>query len=112
MSTEVPFTPAPDDHALMVELGAALAVLRARASFSQAEAGAAFGTTGQAWAKYENGRASAIFKPSVQDRLAKAVGASRRDLLEEVERRRSREPRPADEDWTPGGRFLEVEDAR
>lgn len=90
----------------MKALGRALAVLRARSGLFQAQAGQAFGTSGQGWAKYENGQAASIFKPSVQARLAAAVGATVGELLDEVERQR---PKPADEDWVSRN-FLEAAD--
>jgi transcriptional regulator with XRE-family HTH domain len=70
-----------DDLAEQRFLGRALALLRAEANLSQEEAGERFGTSGQNFAKYELGKAPAIHQPSVQDRLARAVGADREMLL-------------------------------
>jgi transcriptional regulator with XRE-family HTH domain len=100
--------PAEGDLAVRVSLGRALSVLRTRAKLKQSEAGRLFGTTGQGWSKYEKGKAPTIFQPSVQTRLAAAVGATRVELLAEAAR--STEDRPADEDWVSRN-FLETADA-
>lgn len=96
------------DADAMRAFGRALAVLRTRAGLSRTAAAGKLGVTVQAWGKYENGRMPGIFRPSVQHRLAAAVGASVADLKDEVARQA---PKPADEDWTEGGRFLAAEDA-
>jgi transcriptional regulator with XRE-family HTH domain len=77
-----------DDQSEQQLLGLAVAALRNRIvpRFSQEKAGEAFGTSGQGWAKYENGRAPSIFKPDVQRRLAEALGFNHAELLEEYER--------------------------
>lgn len=83
----LPFmTTEDDDQAEAKRLGTALAVLRGRARLSQAAAGEAFGTTGQGWGKYETGKAPSIFQPSVQARLAQAVGASLSEFQREYAR--------------------------
>lgn len=75
-----------DDQSEQALLGRAVAALRARAKLNQSQAGEAFGTTGQGWAKYENGRAPTIFRPDVQRRLAEALGFSLADLQAEYQR--------------------------
>lgn len=65
------------------ELGRALTVLRKRAGLNQEGAGERIGTSGQAWAKYENGRAPGIFHPATQQRLTAALGFEIDDLERE-----------------------------
>ena len=65
------------------ELGRALTVLRKRAGLNQEGAGERIGTSGQAWAKYENGRAPGIHNPATQRRLTGALGFEPEDLLRE-----------------------------
>lgn len=67
-------------------LGRALALLRTEAGLTQERAGEAFGGSGQNWQKYEAGKAPGVFRPSVQRRLAAALGASVSDLLLSRER--------------------------
>lgn len=67
-------------------LGQALKILRSRAGKNQAEAGEAFGVTGEGWRKYEAGASKSIFNPSTQSKLAAAVNSTVDDLL--VERAR------------------------
>lgn len=74
-------TVGPDADAL--SYGKALAVLRKRAGLNQEGAGARLEMTGQAWAKYENGRAPGIFNPSTQRRLTNAIGFEPADLERE-----------------------------
>ena len=69
-----------DDALLM---GRALAVLRQRAGLTQEGAGARLEMSGQAWAKYEKGRASGIFHPNTQRRLTGALGFEPADLERE-----------------------------
>ena len=64
-------------------LGRALAVLRKRAGLNQEGAGARLEMSGQAWAKYENGKAPGIFNPSTQRRLTGAIGFEPADLERE-----------------------------
>ncbi len=71
---------ADEDRVEQRLLGRALAQLRVRAQMTQEAAGAAFGVSGQNWQKYESGRAPGVFRPSIQRRLARAVGASVEDL--------------------------------
>lgn len=94
----------------MKAFGQALTVLRARAGMTKGQAAADFGTSPQGWGKYELGNAPSIFRPSVQGRLVKALGATVDELKREVALIAA--PKPADEDWTEGGRFLELEDAQ
>lgn len=84
-----------DDDAELKLLGQALANLRERAKLSQGQAAEAYrsddgddarGTTSQNWSKYERGQAPGIFKPEVQRRLTRAVGATPDDLKEERDR--------------------------
>ena len=70
-----------------LRLGRALEVLRTRANLTTAEAGQRFGgITGEGWRKYERGEASSIFRPSVQRRLAEALGQSAQALADECVR--------------------------
>lgn len=70
------------DAAERLRLGAALRALRLSGPNSTLEkAGAAFGTSAQGFRKYETGQAPTIFQPDVQRRLARAVGATREELL-------------------------------
>lgn len=78
-----------DDSVELRLLGRALANLRMRARLSQAAAGEAFGSSGQGWAKYENGKAPTLFRPQVQAKLAAAIGAKPDDLNQEVRRIKS-----------------------
>ena len=71
-------TAGPDQDALL--LGRALQVLRKRASLSQEMAGQRIEITGQAWAKYENGKAPGIHSPTIQRRLTRALGFEPADL--------------------------------
>lgn len=71
---------ADEDRTEQKLLGRALAMLRVRAQMTQEAAGAAFGASGQNWQKYESGRAPGVFRPAVQRRLARAVGATVEDL--------------------------------
>jgi transcriptional regulator with XRE-family HTH domain len=64
-------------------LGRALSILRKRVGLSQAGAGERFGISGEGWRKYETGLAKSIFSPDSQTRLARAVSASREELLAE-----------------------------
>jgi SOS-response transcriptional repressor LexA len=64
-------------------LGRALGMVRKRAGMSQEQAGEAYGISGEGWRKYESGAAKAIFSPDTQDRLARAVGAARDDIIAE-----------------------------
>lgn len=74
-------TTGPNDDALA--LGRALTVLRKRAGLNQEGAGDRIGVSGQAWAKYENGRAPGIFNPATQRRLTEALGFEPADLERE-----------------------------
>ena len=67
-------------------LGRAVALLRTEAGLTQERAGEAFGGSGQNWQKYEAGKAPGVFRPSIQRRLAAALGASVTDLLMARER--------------------------
>lgn len=80
MSTPVE-TSGQDDAAR--ELGRALTVLRKRAALNQEGAGERIGVSGQAWAKYENGKAPGIFHPATQLRLVSALGFDIDDLERE-----------------------------
>lgn len=65
------------DHAVAdrsTRLGAALAGIRRCAGLTQIEAGAVIGISGQAWGKYETGKAPTLFHPSRQRLLEKALG--------------------------------------
>lgn len=73
-------------------LGRALGVLRKRAGLSQEAAGDAYGISGEGWRKYEVGQAKAIFSPETQTRLARAVGATREELLDERARLNGEDP--------------------
>lgn len=84
-------------------LGRALTVLRTRAHLSREAAGDRYGISGEGWRKYEVGLAKAIFSPDTQARLARAVGATREDLLEE-RARLSGEDLPARPRATPAER--------
>ncbi|MEI9965269.1 MAG: helix-turn-helix transcriptional regulator [Caulobacteraceae bacterium] len=57
-------------------IGRVLLDLREQAGLTQQEAGRALGTSGQNWQKYEAGMAPGVFRPSIQRRLAAAVGSS------------------------------------
>lgn len=74
-------------------LGRALAQLRADRGFTQDTASAAFGTSPQNWAKYENGRAPTLYRPDVQRRLTKAIGSDMEEL-QMVRARLAGEPAP------------------
>lgn len=80
----LPMTVEDDDQAELKLLGRALASLRLSRGVSQAAAGEAFGTSGQGWGKYENGKAPSLFKPRVQKRLAEAIGATLEELTNEA----------------------------
>ena len=71
-------------------LGRALKIVRIRAGVSQEEAGQRFGISGQGWGQYELGCVASIFRPTVQRRLAEALGVTVADLL--AEHRRIVEP--------------------
>lgn len=74
-------TTGPDADAL--SYGRALQVLRKRAGLNQEGAGQRLEMSGQAWAKYENGRAPGIFNPATQRRLTGALGFEPADLERE-----------------------------
>lgn len=67
-------------------LGLALRALRERAGMTQDEAGGAIGLTRQAWQNYEAGVRNSILRTDLQERLARALGLERPDLLREVDR--------------------------
>lgn len=75
-----------DDASEMALLGAALAALRRSRGLSQAEAGNQFGIAGQAWGKYENGKAPSIFHPDTQRKLTAAIGTTVEELARERDR--------------------------
>lgn len=75
-------------------LGRALRLLRKRANLTLPQAGERFGVTGEGWRKYESGQARSIFTPGTQEKLAVAVGATTRDLLDERARLTGETPRP------------------
>lgn len=64
-----------DDETGLLDLGRALAYLRREAGMSQPQAAERIGTSAQNWGKYENGKASSLFRPDVQRRVAGAVNA-------------------------------------
>lgn len=70
-------------------LAEAVALVRARVGLSQEKAGEAFGDGGispQGWGLYEAGKRPGIMRPSVQAKLATALGVTVDDLLEERDR--------------------------
>jgi SOS-response transcriptional repressor LexA len=73
-------------------LGRALGLLRRRAEMSQQGAGDAYGISDEGWRKYEAGLAKAIFSPETQTKLARAVGFTREDLLDERARLAGEDP--------------------
>lgn len=84
-----------DDIVEVQLLGAALAALRDSKKISQAKAGEAFGDGGispQGWGLYEAGKRPGILKPSVQAKLAAAIGMSVFDLHRERDRLRGAGP--------------------
>ena len=68
--------------------GQALKALRQRAGMTLAEAGDGVDPpmSGQAWGLYEQGKRSGIHQPRTQDKLTRAVQASRQDLTTEAQR--------------------------
>lgn len=83
----VPVMSGQGDESEAKRLGGALKVLRHRAGMNQAEAAEQAGfETAEGWRKYETGRATGIFKPDMQRRLAGAVAATVDQLKEEAER--------------------------
>lgn len=79
------FMPTPDDQADEQKLlGRALAVLRKRADITQDAAADRMGwTSGEAWRKYETGKVAQVTDPEMQGRLARAVEATREELMRE-----------------------------
>ena len=75
-----------DEDAERRRWGLALQRLRERARKKQAEAAEAADLTRQGWGLYENGKMAGIFRPETQDRLARAVDATREELQFEFER--------------------------
>lgn len=68
--------------------GQALKALRQRAGMTLAEAGDGVDPpmSGQAWGLYEQGKRSGIHQPKTQDKLTRAVLATRHDLMTEAQR--------------------------
>lgn len=64
------------DEITLVHLGRALAYLRKEAGLSQPAAAERIGTSAQNWGKYENGKATSLYQPEVQRRLAGAVNSN------------------------------------
>lgn len=85
-----------DDSAELQRWGLALKALRERAGLSQEEAAAALEALGggrrgatftsQAWGPYERGKAKGLRTPSIQAKMAKALKASREDLVFEYQK--------------------------
>lgn len=67
-------------------IGAAVKALRERAGMTQDQAGEALGVTRQAWQQYETAGKPVLLRSDMQDRLAKALGVTREDLLRERDR--------------------------
>jgi phage repressor protein C with HTH and peptisase S24 domain len=82
-----------DDDAKRRALGQALKRLRTAAGMSQAEAAEAYGCSPQAWQRYEVGQRKMDLEKL--DAMARAVGASRDELLVERGRLLGEEPKPA-----------------
>lgn len=81
-----------DDQVETKLLADALALVRTRKGLSQSTAGEAFGDGGispQGWGLYEAGKRPGIMRPSVQAKLANALGVTVDELLEERDRLRS-----------------------
>ena len=65
-----------------VYLGLAIRNLRKARSMTLAQAGQACGLTGQAWSRFEVGKAPSIHYPDVKRRVAAAVGVTDKGLDE------------------------------
>lgn len=77
-----PHTPSSD----LAAFAKAIKRLRQRADITQAEAALRIGQTKQSWQAYEDGKRQVILRIDVQERVARALGVTRDELVEERER--------------------------
>jgi phage repressor protein C with HTH and peptisase S24 domain len=94
-------TPPSDDEMTTARVGRALARLRRRASLTQAAAAERMSMTPQAWQRYERGERQLLLRSDMQARVARAVNATRDELLTEARRGVDDDAQPPDEAPAP-----------